>query len=57
MSKDDKIKIPSFKPKEIPQEYKDLARIIESPHFIEKDPRAREFLKKHPIPKDLLHKK
>jgi hypothetical protein len=52
----DKIKKPTFKPAEIPAVDDELAKIIFSPYFTEKDRRANEFLKKHPIPKEFLKK-
>lgn len=42
----------AFKPPETLQEFQELARIMGSPYFFEKDRRAREFLKKHPIPEE-----
>ena len=43
-----------LKPVNINEADSDLAKYIYHPYFVEKDKKAQEFLKKHPIPRELL---
>ena len=43
-------------PTEIPVDESELLKALSSPYFTEKDRRARERLKKSPIPKEFLKK-
>ena len=51
-----KEKIP-FTPREIPADDSELLKVLSSPYFTEKDRKARERLKKSPIPKEFLKNK
>jgi hypothetical protein len=46
-----------FTPTEIPADDSELHKILSSPYFTEKDRRAKERLKNHPIPKEFLKNK
>jgi hypothetical protein len=46
-----------FTSTEISADNSELLKILSSPYFAEKDRKARERLKKSPIPKHLLEKK
>jgi hypothetical protein len=54
MAKKLKLKIEAYKWREIKPNDPLYAKINESPYFQEKDRKAAEFLKKHPVPKHLL---
>jgi hypothetical protein len=53
MSRTDK---PAFKPSEINLIDSEAAKAIFSPYLTEKDKRAKERLKNHPIPKEFCRK-
>jgi hypothetical protein len=56
MSENEEIRKPDFKPVAADKNDEELMKIIYSSYFLEKDRRAREFLKKHPIPEEFRKK-
>ena len=57
MSKNNEVKKPTFKPGDGAQKYAELAKLMESPYFKDKDRKAKDFLKNHPIPEEFRKKK
>jgi hypothetical protein len=57
MSNNEKNETALFAPKEIHVEYSELHQVLYAPFFLEKDRRARERMKKSPIPEEFRFNK